>query len=143
MKAIIKEFFKSYFLAVGLTTAFALFFYYVIENLKAEKAIKILGIMMIALVPITLIGTIIFRNIQTKKELWIRRAAFIAICCIVYPLCFIAFNMIKRDTVTQYIVFLVINAVLISASCLSSYIIVDKIEQKKIDEINKKLGELK
>ena len=143
MKKIIKDFFRSYLFGVGIVTVCALFYYYVINNLKAEKVLDIMGTTIIAMLPITLLGAILFQNIHTKNELWARRAIIIAVSCVDYPLCFILFNIVKKDTITQYLLFSLTNIVLISLSCIITYIIADKIEQKRIEEINKKLNELK
>ena len=143
MKKIIKQFYKDYFLSVGLVSVSILIPYHIIPKLSAEKAIKILGVMMIAMIPISLSGAILFRNIETKKELWIRRAVLVAICCISYPMNFILFNVVKEETVWQYVFFIFDNMVLICISVFVSYLIMDKIEQKKIEKINNKLNDMK
>lgn len=143
MKGVIKQFFKDYFLAVGLTTVIVIICYYAFEGISEKNALDILGTMLVAVLPISLLGAMLFRNVQTKEELWIRRSVIIAFSCINYPLCFILSGLIKRDTLSQYVIFVLLDAVFISVSCIIAYIIADRIEKKKIEEINRKLSEMK
>ncbi len=84
-------------------------------------------------------GTLLFRERVTRKSLWLRRTAVIAIsaaACAGFP---IAFGLVRRDTLEGYLIYAIIVAAALVLLSVTAYAVADRIEKNMLQKINKKL----
>lgn len=136
----IKNFFKFYFMSVGMFTIVCLIVH-LLKSTESRTIINLLTAMTVAFIPIQIINLFIFKEGCTKKQLWGRRIlAFILNITVIFSSLRI-FGILNYDSAADYVRYFITAIVGGMILMTIIFIIADRQEKKLIEKINEKLKE--
>ena len=139
MKNLIRAFFRNYFISIGIAASFVAFFCYIVKSITPQHGMHLLAVIIVAMIPCIFCFIILFRPGLSKHILWLHRAIAIIIAGTLIPLFYIVLGVKKYTDPTDCLIYVVIHIFIVGICCIITYIIGDKIEERKIKKINEHL----